>query len=622
VVEHAARRGAARLFLVAVLALGAGLAAGWLLWGRTRTTVAPTVAADTLYTCGMHPQVIQKQPGLCPLCQMELTPLAVGTAQAGAAGGKPAERRVRYWRDAASEPPYVSAEPGTSPAGRALVPVYAEELAAGDVLTIDPRVVQNMGVRTARVERGAVVRRLRLPGVVWEPEPAHHDVTLRVSGWIEKLFADTDGMHVLQGAPLFELASPELAAVVEELIAARRAAARPDAGAHAAEFLALAQRRLAALGLAQAEIERLAALEAAPRTLTIASPIAGHVIEKEVVAGSRVEAGQRILRLADRTTMWVDLALTAATSGQVHVGDRARLTVDALPGRVFEGPVSFVHPHVDPETRAALARIVLPNADWALQEGMFAMAEISAAVAQDALLVPREAVIDTGARQIAFVVLADGSFEPTRVRLGAAADGGLVQVLEGLAPGERVVTSGQFLLDSESRIREGVKKFLAGGLGRADTGGLRRLEEPEAAVAAVDAVLAPYLQLVAHYAREGEPPAPFDALSLVTASQLLVDAARGPTRSRAEELRARAWELLNQPTARQRQLLRPLSEALIAILRRAPSSQRVYLVHCPHAPGSWLSERDEVQNPYYADAMKRCGTVEGVFEAAPAVGKR
>jgi RND family efflux transporter MFP subunit len=202
------------------------------------------------------------------------------------------------------------------------------------------------------------------------------------------------------------------------------------------------------------------ALERAPATVTFLSPVTGHVMEKPVVAGAAVKAGDRVLRLSDRSTMWLNVRIYEQDFPFVYEGQTVTATVAAVPGRRFEGTISFVHPHVDPATRTALVRVTLPNRDGVLRQGMYASTDLHAELTPRALLVPRQAVIDTGTRQIAFIALDRGRFEPRNVTVGSAADDGMVQIVEGLAPGERVVTSGQFLLDAESRLREAIQKNL------------------------------------------------------------------------------------------------------------------------------------------------------------------
>jgi Cu(I)/Ag(I) efflux system membrane fusion protein len=417
-----------------------------------------------LYTCGMHPQVIREQPGACPICGMELTPL-----KTGGVGTVPAkERRVVYWWDPMMSPPYISDKPGKSPTGTDLVPVYEDDVAAGSSIVIDPTIVQNMGVRVATAQEGPLRRTIRAVGYLAEAQPNQHDVNLRVSGWIEKLYADVEGMHVQAGAPLFELYSPELQVAIEELIAARRArdalgpVTERTGGRRAADqLLASAERKLELLALSREQARQLGRLDKAPPTVTFTSPITGHVVEKPIVDGSAVAAGTRALRIVDHSSLWLDIALYEQQLPFVQLGQPVRTSVLAFPGQTFDGTLSFIHPHVDDATRTAMGRVVVVNTELQLRPGMYATVEIESELAPRALLVPREAVIDTGTRQIAFVVRPQGHFDPRLVTMGSAGSDGQVQILAGLAPGEQVVTSGQFLLDAESRFREAVQRFLA-----------------------------------------------------------------------------------------------------------------------------------------------------------------
>ncbi|MCW5891771.1 MAG: efflux RND transporter periplasmic adaptor subunit [bacterium] len=408
------------------VALAAGLAGGYFLRG-TPAPASPDLAAapEQLWTCGMHPQVLRHEPGSCPICGMALTPLR-----------------------------HEAATPGTR-----------------EAVTIDPVVVQNMGVRVAPVRRGALAASVRAAGVLAEAQPAQHDVTPRVGGVVTRLWADTDGMHVQQGAPLFALQSPELDAAVGELIAARRAAEESPTAASstAAAVRTAVERKLARWGVAPDDVARLARLDAPPPAVTFRSPIDGHVVMKEVVEGDGVEAGRTVLRIVDHRALWLEARVFERQLGAVRLGQPATATLDADPGRPITGTVSFVHPHLDAATRTGMVRVAVPNPDLALRPGMFATVELHGEVAADAVLVPREAVIDTGTRQLAFVARPGGRFEARTLRLGEAGvgpDGPAFAVLDGLAPGDDVVVSGQFLLDAESRLREGIARFQATEAGR------------------------------------------------------------------------------------------------------------------------------------------------------------
>jgi multidrug resistance efflux pump len=302
------RRGFWTVVWTAACALA--FAAGWLINERRAgnekadavATTSPS-AAKQLWTCGMHPQVIRDQPGKCPICHMDLTPMGASTAAAGGA-------------------------------------------AASNVLLIDPAVVQNMGVRLAKAEKGSIPRIIRVVGYLEEPEPLHRDVNLRVGGWIEKLYANIDGMDIKEGQPLFDLYSPEMRGAIEELITARRMN-QPNAAA----IRAGVERKLELWGLTKQQVQELAQLEEAPATVPILAPMTGHLTEKMVYEGAAVKAGELAMRLASRQQMWLDARVYESQLPLIRVGDTATATVEAMPGRTFGGKIVFIHPHLDPRKR-------------------------------------------------------------------------------------------------------------------------------------------------------------------------------------------------------------------------------------------------------------------------------
>jgi Cu(I)/Ag(I) efflux system membrane fusion protein/cobalt-zinc-cadmium efflux system membrane fusion protein len=339
----------------------------------------------------------------------------------------------------------------------ALTPLKAE--AEAGPLLIDPAVVQNMGLRTAPVEQAPLLRTIRAFGALVEPEPGRRDVSLRSGGYVERLYAGTEGMAIAQGDPLLDVYSPELLVAIEELIGARRLLGGA-AGGDAQALYDAAFQKLELQGLAREQVEELQSLERAPRTVTLRSPAAGFLVEKRVNAGSYAPAGEVLLRIADLSRLWLDARVFDADLPHVSLGQRALVTIDGAGGAPRAASVVLIQPRIDPATRSATVRLELDNADLALRSGMYATALFEVEVAPQALVVPREAVIDTGLRQLAFVALGGGRFEPREVALGEEGDGGRVQVLSGLAAGEELVVSGQFLLDAESRTREAVGRFL------------------------------------------------------------------------------------------------------------------------------------------------------------------
>jgi hypothetical protein len=303
--------------------------------------------------------------------------------------------------------------------------------------------------------------------------------------------------------------------------------------------------------------------------------------------------------------------------------------VDAAPGRVIEAEVSFVHPHLDMESRTALVRLSIPNADHSLRQGMFASVEIAldTSGAGDVPVVPREAVIDTGLRRVVFVARGNGRFEPVDVAVGSSGDGGVVQILSGLERGDTVVVSGQFLLDAESRIREAVRRHLDRGLPghepeppSATETVAERAPPGEAPKAQVDAVFALYLEIAERLGGVAEDADRFDVGPLARAARDLAARARGPTHDLAQRMAEAADALSRTQGEERRRGFAPLSEIAIALADRAPPSTAIapslFVVHCPMAPGSWLQTRAGVENPYYATAMNTCGEVVRTIAAA------
>lgn len=557
--------------VVALLAF----AAGWYfrspmgLTGHQHAGSAPTTAPSAgkqLWTCGMHPQVIQDHPGTCPICHMELTPL-----NAAAAGG-------------------------------------------GQLL-IDPTVVQNMGLRYARVETGSIARQVRVVAYLEEPEPLHRDINLRVGGWVEKLYANIDGMDVTEGQPLFDLYSPELRGAIEELITSQRMLSAGQA--NAAAIRSGVERKLELMGLTRQQVQQLATLPEAPATVPILAPMTGHVTEKMVYEGAAVKAGELAMRLASRSRMWLDAQVYESQLPLIKIGDTATATVEAMPGRTFDGKIVFIHPHLDPETRTARVRIELDNADLSLRQGMYATATLDVELGDDRqVIVPREAIIDTGSRQVVFVSLGEGRFEPRTIKTGVSG-AGQVQVLEGLRAGETVVSSGQFMLDSESRLKEAIQKHLQGTPPEpAVAGGKSTTRPSDASIEApgVDAIVAAYLPIARKLGEKQAEDKPVDVTELIQASRAAVAAAGEPARQLLQPVLSAAEAMGDLPIAEQRKAFLPVSESLLALLDRTPPSQarpRLRLALCPMALDSrgavWIQDAEELANPYFATSMKSCG---------------
>jgi Cu(I)/Ag(I) efflux system membrane fusion protein/cobalt-zinc-cadmium efflux system membrane fusion protein len=415
-----------------------------------------------LWTCGMHPQVIQDHPGNCPICHMKLVPLKVDDQDSPAG-----QKKIAYWWDPMLGPSSITDHPGMSAMGMDLVPVYESTVSAGPSVRIDPTVVQNMGVTTAAVVRGPLAVSVRAVGMVDVPEPGSHDVTLKINGYIQKLYADTEGMSVAKGDVLFDLYSPDLQLAEQELIAAEQNLKALGSGAgdgarrDAQNLVESARQKLRLWDIAERDIDTIAAADQPPKTVPFRSPASGHIVQKQVVEGSAVQPGMKVMRIEDHSKLWLNVEVYEDQISMIQIGQDVRATFDGVPGKIFTGKVSFIYPHMDHMARTETVRTVLDNPRHELRPGMYGTAEIVTRPIADTVVSPREAIIDTGTRQIAFVLdpASAGHFQPRKVRMGILGDEDKVQVLEGLAPGDQVVTSGQFLMDVESRTTEAIEKL-------------------------------------------------------------------------------------------------------------------------------------------------------------------
>ena len=413
--------------------------------------VPTAFAAKQLYTCGMHPQIIREEPGNCFICGMKLQPVRANTAKAGTATA--GERKIKYYKSTMT-PGEVSEKPGRDTMGMDMVPVYEGEDSQTTAIQIDAGTVQRMNLKTALVTRGPVRREFRTVGTVTFNEEGYRDITIKYEGWIEKLHVNATWSTVKEGDPLFEIYSPDLYNAKLNYLVARRSEGN-DGGA----LTRAAKARLQLLDLPAEEIAELDRAGEVPRTRVFRAPAAGVVIEKMAVAGQMMKPGERIYRLADLSTVWVEranLRKRPALCACGPAGDACAPPTAAT--RTFTGRIEPVLPQVGAQTRTAQARIVLPNPDGAEAGHVRRRAPCRRAPVA-AVLVPDMAVLRSGDRDTVFVALADGSFLPRAVTLGAHT-GDDDEVLSGLAAGERVVISGQFLLDSESQLREAIQKML------------------------------------------------------------------------------------------------------------------------------------------------------------------
>jgi multidrug efflux pump subunit AcrA (membrane-fusion protein) len=322
------------------------------------------------------------------------------------------------------------------------------------------------GVTFAVARAAPLERTVRAVAMAVPNERGLGVVNARVNGWVEALHANETGRFVRAGEPLLELYAPELVTAQEELALARRV---PRA-AGGDSLVAATRRRLALWGIADQDIARLEESGQVERRLTLRSPYAGHILEKHVIEGQAVRAGDPLFRIADLSTIWIEPAIFERDIPLVHRGQRARVTFDALPGRQFHGRVTFIQPGLDMTTRTLRVRVEVPNPGLLIKPMMFGAVRI-AAQGPAGVVVPLGAVLPTGTRDLAFVVR-QGGVVPTEVVVGAWGDSTLL-VADGLAPGDTVVASATFLFDSESQLAAAMAGIMLNmGMGL-DMGGMQ-----------------------------------------------------------------------------------------------------------------------------------------------------
>jgi membrane fusion protein, copper/silver efflux system len=498
------------IIIVVLALLGTGIAvfATGCFSGKT----ADSETSEQLYTCGMHPWVVQEGPGQCPICGMNLVPKENQAETASASG----EREILYYVSS-MDPGYVRQEPGKDTMGMDLVPVYADQVTSGAGVTVDASIIQSIGVRYATVEKGPMSLSINAPAHVDYNEDHLAVLSTRTDGYIDKLYVTSPGATVKAGDPLFDFYAPQLYSAQEEYLIALRIGDSSLSNA--------ARERLKLLGVSDTQIDAIRQ-NGSSSALPITAPMDGIVVTMggtgtggglpqgggslntgggmgggsapsggggmggmggggggggfsdsggsssisgmqsgsggTLREGAFVSAGSPVFTIADLSTVWVYAHIYSDQLPYVHVGMPATLELDYLPGESFQGTIDFVYPYLETLTRDIRVRIVFPNPDGKLIPAMYGTVKIQSQISENALTIPEEAVIYSGDHRVVFLALAGNRFMPAEVTLGPSDGNGKVQVLSGLVEGQQIITSAQFLIDSESRMQEAISKMLAG----------------------------------------------------------------------------------------------------------------------------------------------------------------
>lgn len=470
--------------LVALMALAA-VASILHVTGALRSLRGEKEVAGQRYHCPMHPSIVSDQPGDCPICSMSLVPIEdhghaeEGKGGAGQAGGHEGHRHEPsdpYFCPMHPEETGTSADarcpicgmkmeakPDAGSSGAGAMNMQGMEMGqTADAgvpglvpIELKPERLQLIGMMTEVAKMGTLSDELRAVGFVTPDEQRLAEVTTRFSGWIEQLFVNETGQRVKQGQVLATIYSPELLTAQQELLNARRwseGSARETSTTVAGSLASDARTRLKLMGVAEKEIEQIEQTGQPFRALPLRSGINGYVIVKNAFAGSYVQPGTELFRLADLSRVWVLADVYEHELSRVSVGQPGTLSLAAYPAKTFSGKVTYVYPTVESSTRTIRVRLEFKNPKLELRPGMYGEVSLKSGTADKVVLVPGEAVVDNGDIQYVFVAKGGGRFEPRRVKVGARS-GDAVQILSGVRAGEEVVTTGNFLLDSESSLR-------------------------------------------------------------------------------------------------------------------------------------------------------------------------
>lgn len=386
---------------------------------------------------------------------------STGSDKAGVSSA--GEREVLYYR-APMDPGYRSDTPGKSPMGMDLVPVYADGASSVDpgVVSIDPTIVNNLGVRSAEAVKSVLSRRIETVGYIGYDEDTIHHVHTRADGWIEKLSIKATGDPVKRGQILFEFYSPTLVNAQEEYLATLQSSNAPLRKA--------SRQRLAAFGVSEAEIKRLESERKVRQRVPIYAMNDGFVAHLGVREGIYITAATDVMSIADLDSVWVLVEVFERQAAWVKAGQRADVTLDYLPGEILQGIVDYVYPELDSKTRTLKVRLRFDNPAEALRPNMFARVTIFGTETSPVVHVPQEALIRGGTVDRVVMALGDGRFRAQPVKIGIEA-GDRVEIRSGVSEGDRVVTSGQFLIDSESNIDSAL-----GRIGESDANGVDHSE--------------------------------------------------------------------------------------------------------------------------------------------------
>ena len=402
----------------------------------------------------MNPTEIYDAPGKSKM-GMDLVPVYEDAAEEDS---KSSERKIVYWK-APMNPTEIYDEPGQSKMGMDLVPVYEDELVGGVDIRIDPVVEQNMGLKMEKVEKGPLHHTITTYGHVTIDETRTGIVSQKTGGWIERLYADYTGFFVNKGDPLYEIYSPSLLASQEEYLSAFKNYQKSKTRLNK-EILVSARKRLGYFDIANKEISAIEKSGKVKKSLIVRSPFTGVITKKNIIEGEFAKPGASLFTISDLSWIWVEAHIFEYEQNLISVGQEVEMMLSYTPQKIYKGKISYIFPYLQQKTRDVIIRIDFENKNDELKPDMYARIKINTGINREGISIPSEAVIFSGEKKIVFVARGNGKYTPREIQTGIYLEGDRVEILSGLAFDDQVVISGQFLLDSESKLKEAIQKML------------------------------------------------------------------------------------------------------------------------------------------------------------------
>ncbi len=549
------------------------------------------------------------------------------------------KRKIKYWV-APMDPNYIRQGPGKSPMGMDLVPVYEEEgeKSSEGVISIDPVTVQNIGIRTANVTKGQLNKKIRAVGRITYDEKLVEHIHTKISGWVEELLVDTSGEEVTKGQVLLTFYSPELVATQEEYLQAiryRKTASKSEFAEikkGAESLVEAAKKRLLYMDISPGQIEKLEQSGEVRKEMKLYATRSGTVIEKTVLKGMKIDQMKELYMIADLSKVWVIASVYEYELPFIRKGQEAEMTLSYDPGTVYKGKVTFIYPYLSKKTRTVEVRMEFDNPGLKLKPDMYSDVVIKSSIGGTEKLVPSEAVLRTGSRNVVITSLDKGKFLPKEVTVGAEGEG-FVQVLSGLEEGELIVTSGQFLIDSESNLREAVNKMLEAGkkTDSRQTGtqtnrqmATAKGQQTEAGerVSLSEEQKGMMAELISHYLQVHEALVSESGSEVAAKSHpihALLDRLResdgqGDMKETIESIDASLEGLHSGDLQTARTSFKTLSRTMKVLVKGAAREEAIAagmkIFNCPMEEEPWIQKGSDMKNPYLGQDMWICGIEE------------